>query len=302
MDASTENGTLPLGRQLAGERERQGLSRAELAQRLHMSPSQVEALEAGEYSRLPRGPFLRGFVRNYAKALGLEPEALVAQLSQDRPAESAPRIVVPSQNIRFDPLGERLANPYVKAAGLATVVISLGFAAMYWWFFIRPTPPAAHKTPEPPRSAVPAPARSSAPPAAPAVTPPASSQPAAPAANAIPPATSLPQDVKSDSAALKSEERKADVPKAESKAAAPAKGEAVLRFRFKGESWVEVRDARENVVYQRLNPADSEDTLTARLPLKVIIGNATEVSMRFNDRDFPLEPYTKVAVARFTLE
>ena len=301
MDASTDNAT-PLGRQLAGERERQGLSRAEVAQRLHMSPSQVEALESGEYSRLPRGPFLRGFVRNYAKALGLEPETFVAQLSQDRPAESAPRIVVPSQNIRFDPLGERLANPYVKAAGLATVVIALGFAAMYWWFFIRPTPPAAHKAAEPPRAAVPASSRSATPSVAPSTGSTPSGQPTTPATTLVPPASVPPQEVKPEPAPPEAEERKAEPAKADVRPAAPAKGEAVLRFRFKGESWVEVRDARDNVVYQRLNAADSEDTVSARLPLKVIVGNAPEVSLRFNDRDFPLEPYTKVAVARFTLE
>ena len=36
--------TAPLGEVLARERERQGLSRSEVAQRLHMSASQVEAL------------------------------------------------------------------------------------------------------------------------------------------------------------------------------------------------------------------------------------------------------------------
>ncbi len=123
---------------LAAERERQGLARADVAQRLHMSVSQVEALEAADYARLPRGTFLRGFTRNYARSLGLDAEALVDLLAQDAPRENAPRIVVPSQNIRFDPLSHRLANPYVKAAGIATAVVMLGFATMYWWLFVRP--------------------------------------------------------------------------------------------------------------------------------------------------------------------
>ena len=36
-----------LGAAFAAERERQGLSRADVAHRLHMSPFQIEALEAG---------------------------------------------------------------------------------------------------------------------------------------------------------------------------------------------------------------------------------------------------------------
>jgi len=40
------------GRVLAAERERQGLGPADIAQRLHMSVWQVEALEAGNYTKL----------------------------------------------------------------------------------------------------------------------------------------------------------------------------------------------------------------------------------------------------------
>src|SRR4029079_10288808 len=81
------------GRTLAAERERQGLGPADIAQRLHMSVSQVEALEADDYSRLPRGPFLRGFVRNYAKALALPADDLLARLAKGGPTDPAPRIV-----------------------------------------------------------------------------------------------------------------------------------------------------------------------------------------------------------------
>ena len=34
----------------------------------------------------------------------------------------------------------------------------------------------------------------------------------------------------------------------------------------------------------------------------VIIGNAPEVRLLYNDHEFDLEPHTKVAVARFTVE
>jgi cytoskeleton protein RodZ len=332
VESAAEHTAPPPGQLLAAERERQGLSRVEIAQRLHMSPSQIEALETGEYSRLPKGPFLRGFVRNYAKALGLDPDAFVESITRERPTEGAPRIVVPSQNIRFDPLGERLSGPYVRAAGLAAVVIALGFAAMYWWLFIRPAPPATHKpvaeaprtAPSQPPAVEPARSQALAEPAAPAPAPNASSGLAAPAqpataVTASPPppakgattksepaaAKSAPSASKTEPAPAKSEERRPEAAKPDASVAAaptPAKGEAALQFSFKGESWVEVRDASDKVVFQRLNPGDTEATVTGKLPLRVIVGNAGEVSMRYNGRDFPLEPHTKVAVARFTLE
>ena len=170
MGANENNAaaTKPLGRMLADQRERQGLSRLDVAQRLHMSAYQVEALESGDYQRLPKGTFLRGFVRNYAKLLGMPAESVLPLLSESMPGGKRPGIVVPTQNIRFDPLGERLSNPYVKAGALAFVAIAVAFAAMYWWLFIRSTPPAtfarnvpAEPVPAKPDAAAPAPASES---------------------------------------------------------------------------------------------------------------------------------------------
>lgn len=301
----------PLGRILSEERERQGLSRTEVAQRLHMSASQIEAIESGEYSRLPQGPFLRGFVRNYGKLLGLDAGMLLSQLAQVAPRNAAPDIIVPSQNIRFDPMGERLASPYVKAGVLAVVVVALAFAAMYWWLFIRPTPPAAQakkaaaekaaaETPRggPPQqiAAPPITAPDPVPPSpAPTMTEPpepAKVEPSrAEAAKVEPPRT--------QSQAAKLEMAKADATKAD---AARRAGLRTLRLRFHAESWVEVRDAQGTVLFSRLNAGGSQAEVAGRPPLSVVVGNAPEVDATYEGRDFPLEPHTKVAVARFTLE
>src|SRR3954462_46516 len=116
MDNATDNetreATPPLGALLAEGREHHGLSRNEVAQRLHMSPSQVEALKSGDYTRLPKGTFLRGFVRNYAKLVAIDPESVLPLLAEGMPRDPAPRIVVPTQNIRFDPLRDRFSGPW----------------------------------------------------------------------------------------------------------------------------------------------------------------------------------------------
>ncbi|HWH39272.1 MAG TPA: DUF4115 domain-containing protein [Usitatibacter sp.] len=76
----------------------------------------------------------------------------------------------------------------------------------------------------------------------------------------------------------------------------------MLAFHFDAESWVEVRGANNRVLMQRTNAAGSDAEVTGRLPLRVIVGNASHVSLRYNGQDFPLAPHTKVDVARFTLE
>ena len=315
MESAAENvAARPLGRILADEREKQGLARAEVAQRLHMSAYQVEALESGDYGRLPKGTFLRGFVRNYAKLLNLDAAELLTHLADAAPRSPAASIVVPSQNIRFDPLGERLSNPYVKAAAFAVVALGLAFAAIYWWLFIRPAPPAgvARK-----------PAVEQGPPQQIAASSQPAPEPVAPTpaptmeAPTEPPATAEPPKADPKAASAKAEKAKAEVAKAETRAAerkaeaantaqnraaAAAGGAATLRFRFKGESWVEIRDAQGKVLLSRLNQRGTEAEVAGRPPLSVIVGNAPDVQVLYNEREFPLEPHTKVAVARFTVE
>ena len=277
----------PLGRILADERERQGLARAEVAQRLHMSAYQVEALENGDYGRLPKGTFLRGFVRNYAKLLNLEAAALLSHLADAAPRGPKPGIVVPSQNIRFDPLGERLSNPYVKAAVFAVVALGLAFAAIYWWLFIRPAPPGGSAKRPAVEQGPPQQLAASAQPAPEVVAP-----TPAPVMEALveAPAKVEPAKMEKGKAAAAAEKLKAE------------RAAATLRLRFKGESWVEVRDAQGKVLLSRLNLRGTEAEVAGRPPLSVIIGNAPEVQVIYNERAFPLEPHTRVAVARFTVE
>jgi cytoskeleton protein RodZ len=280
-----------LGQALAAERERQGLSRADVAQRLHMSAYQVEAIETGDYTRLPKGTFLRGFVRNYAKVLGLPADALLAMLSEGSAPDKRPGIVVPTESIRFDPLGQRLDNPYVKAVVIAFVLIALGFAAMYWWLFVRPTRGAVAQKTVVVETPMPAPAARQVPPpavlarveAAPMATPPAAAE------------------------AKKAEAKKVDAPKAEPPKAEPLKVAnaapgSTLKFVFKGSSWVEVRDSRGRLLFSRLNSPGSDAEVSGKPPFNVVVGNAPEVQLYYNDHEFDLEPHTKVAVARFTVE
>ena len=293
--------TRPLGQVLAAERERQGLARADVAQRLHMSPSQVEALEVGDYSRLPRGTFLRGFVRNYARLLHLEPERLLPLLAEGVPHDKAPGIVVPSEKIRFDPVGERLANPYVKAALVAFVLLMLGFAGLYWWLFIRPTPPAAEAARKPAAAAQPsgAPQQVAVAPVGPAETPPPveapkDEAPKSEGANGTAPSKATARPVEGTHVAPSTAQPAAST--------APPAGEHRLAFRFSDDSWVEIRDARGRTLMSKLNSAGSQAEVTGRAPFTVIVGNAPGVQMTFDDRPYDLQPHSRVGVARLTVQ
>jgi cytoskeleton protein RodZ len=297
-DSSDPSESLTLGQTLSRERERQGLSRGDVAQRLHMSAWQIEALEVGDYSRLPKGTFLRGFVRNYAKLLALPGESVLSMLKEGRPHDPAPGIVVPTQNIRFDPLGDRLSSPYVKASVYAVVAVAAAFAFMYWWLFVKPAPPGV----EPKNIVAVVPQNVASPPlTAPTEPPPPKdlTLPAAPEPRAAevargePPKAAAPAKVENAKTALLSPAAPTIAPKG---------AERRLRFRFEGESWVEVRDARGRVLFQQLNAPGSEAEVTAKPPFTIVVGNAPDVELLMNGEAFDLEPHTRVAVARFKVE
>jgi cytoskeleton protein RodZ len=94
------------------------------------------------------------------------------------------------------------------------------------------------------------------------------------------------------------EAKKAEPPKAPVNAAQGS----TLKFVFKGQSWVEVRDKQGKLLFSRLNSPGSDAEVSGKPPFNVIVGNAPEVQVFYDDREFDLEPHTKVAVARFTVE
>ena len=92
------------GMQLAAARRSCNLSVADVAHQLKLSPAQVEAMEAGEYQRLPGAVFVRGFIRNYARLLKIDPEPLVAQAENRLPPP--PQVVVETLASLVEELGQ----------------------------------------------------------------------------------------------------------------------------------------------------------------------------------------------------
>lgn len=76
-----------LGEVLRQARSRKGFSIGEVAERLKLSARQVEALEQGVYHGLPEPVFVRGFLRSYARLLGLDEAVLEAQIQAVFPSE-----------------------------------------------------------------------------------------------------------------------------------------------------------------------------------------------------------------------
>ncbi|SSW65920.1 hypothetical protein AVE30378_01855 [Achromobacter veterisilvae] len=69
-----------IGSALRALRQSKGWSLDEVSSRIKFSTKQIEALENEEWAALPTGVSLRGLVRNYARLLGADSQAIVDSL------------------------------------------------------------------------------------------------------------------------------------------------------------------------------------------------------------------------------
>lgn len=88
---AASNEAQSLGQRLRQAREAKHISLETAEEVTRIRRKYLEALEADDYSALPGTVFLRGFVRNYAQFLGLDPEAMLALLPAD-PAPAPPPV------------------------------------------------------------------------------------------------------------------------------------------------------------------------------------------------------------------
>ncbi len=75
-----------------------------------------------------------------------------------------------------------------------------------------------------------------------------------------------------------------------------------LIFVFADKSWTEVKDATQNIIFGQNNLAGTRQVVSGKPPYELVIGNAPSVQLQYGDRQIDLRPYTKVDVARLTLE
>lgn len=83
-------GALSIGAALRATRQRLGHSLQDVCDSTRIKRAYLEALEEMRLEDLPSRPFTIGYVRSYARALGLDPEAAVERFKQDVPMEAEP--------------------------------------------------------------------------------------------------------------------------------------------------------------------------------------------------------------------
>lgn len=281
-----------VGAQLMQGRLARGLSISDVAQRLKLGERQVEALEAGNWNSLPGATIVRGFVRNYARLLEIDSNGLMSQLDEIlvKPAESlAVPEMRPTKPLRT---GSGRRNSTVVMAAMLSLLVA---AVLY---FLMPNDLSSLR--DGVKGLLDSVARKET------AVPSESSASGAPAQEPVLPPGATPQQVLNPQA----------VPAAEAPAPVPAKppaqeqtpvvhpGDAVAQLRFvvDKESWVEVRDRDNKVIFSQRMGTGMEQSVNGQGPLSLVIGYSPGVRLYWRGQAIDLAPHTRADVARLVLE
>ena len=71
---------------------------------------------------------------------------------------------------------------------------------------------------------------------------------------------------------------------------------------FEQESWVEIRDRNERVIFSQLNRPGTQQFVNGMPPFSIVVGNAQGVRLTYEDRPVDLASHTKIDVARLILQ
>lgn len=317
------------GRRLRVLRQTKGWEIERVASQLHLRAHLVEALEQDRFHELPGPVFVMGYLRNYARLLGIDPEPLIGAYRAATPNQE------PHAAWTSGP-----SRPEVGSGHILVRLVSLGLflaviAMLAWWWQNRPEAPDApflesgspglpllrgdesshggfpleepetlDTLPGPVEGDPEAQAQDPAPPTA----TPDSGEPVAPGDLATaPPVTSLGEvtDPGSQAAETTGEPVAATTPgAAEAAPDAPATGTrpAEVVLTFSGTSWVNVQDASGKVILNREMRKGDRRVLEGQPPYSFVIGNAKAATLTVGDKALDLSVRGRGGVARFKLD
>lgn len=272
QDSNPETPVAGPGARLMQARLDLHLAREDVSTKLNMSSRQIQALEENDYSLLPGPTYVRGYLRNYALMLGLDPAPILATYSQTvaKPAQARSEQDAPVREITS-------RHHQIRFTTYLVAFIVIGLAAAWWQGRdVRPPNPlltSFEQADGPAAPASDAPATETAQQPGPPAAPPSLATPD-PATPLIPVVTSL---------------------------AVPSGPHGRLVLHVDRESWVDIRDGRQTKLVYGTFQAGRVLTFDAATPISVFLGNAAGVRAEYNGRPVEITKHKAGVTARFSL-
>ena len=291
--------TQSIGQVLKAARLAQVMSVQDIARQLRLSEKQIEAIEDDDHSKFPNQIFLRGFIRNYAKLVREDTKKFSQLLGETFPPTS-------TQAITFSVDGTPFIPDHKKSKGnliILLIVVLVSSLSVYEVYRSGGDDPKTNENIE--NGTV--------------------------AETIIQLETEIeqvPEDNQNQlSSVIKSngsdfnvlieevevdqqggdfldKEQKVETALEVEDKPVESGGGGTLRFKFTGESWVEVKDAEGKKIFSQTSPGNTEETVNGSPPFSLTIGNAASVRLFYNDEPVDLILYTNTngGVARLSLD
>lgn len=321
------------GESLRKARESKGWTVAEVAAQLNLTPQRLGQIEVGAFDKLPGHTFARGYVRAYAKLLGMDQNRLVLEFDQLTGSDAAGSSVHSLGHI------EEPARYTQNVLRFVSFILLLGLAGMgfYWWQeqsgrqVDQPVVTSGigqvevegadgatqiHVLDEPEDQAVIA-AQEGTELNLPSVSaditaqPETSSDPLAPS-EPVPPVVSEEQAATPAAGVPPTEPAPSSEPPSESAAGVPAPqspaeplvaaaGEGVVALQFSADCWVQLRDANNKVLFSALKRKGESLEVAGKAPLELRLGYARGAQVSYNGAPIDVKPFVTGETARIKL-
>lgn len=339
MKAAQSEVTQPIrsnpGDSLRQAREARGLSVGLVAEQLNLTVQRLAQIEAGEFEQLPGMTFARGYIRAYAKLLGLDQNRLVLEFDQFTGTDAAGSNVHSLGRIE-EPV--RYSQRILRLVSFLLLLALIGGGFLWWQDQGRPVASLAdlgleqvlvdgadgttqvHSLAEPEDQAVLAAQGSQQ------VDPlPLPAEPQALTETAGDAEVPVGEAVVIDSSEVASAVESAAVPvpsepavvapqpapvvapveppvAAEAPApVAAAAGQGVIGLQFTADCWTQVTDADGKVLLSALKRSGEHVELTGKVPMELRLGFARGAQVSYNGASVDVSPYTSGETARLKL-
>ncbi|WP_025580288.1 cytoskeleton protein RodZ [Vibrio parahaemolyticus] len=302
---SIEAGTL-----LKNKRESLGMTQKQVADRLRLRVSVIEDIENNRFESQQVATFTRGYLRSYAKFVGLDEKVVLVALEQTADVKSK------EQEIEMQSFSRKTKhekhNSRIMLLTWVIAIVIIGISAAWWWqnqqenslaqvvaeANVETSQPSADEiadidlmTEEELIASTPAELAASNNTASESSINAAQTDEVVPAETEESTTEATQEPVALIEAAEEVQEASPVVPE----------GMTLLTMKFKADCWIQVKDTNGKTLVSGTQKPGQDVELTGKAPFKVILGAPEGVTMTFASEPVDLSGYTSGKVARFTL-
>ncbi|MGL6536490.1 cytoskeleton protein RodZ [Aeromonas hydrophila] len=291
------------GQLLRNAREQLGWTREQVASRIHLRLTLIAAIESDTYDKHTSHTFIRGYLRTYAKLVGIPEETILA--AYDKLG------LTPPDNIDMQSFSRRSRqqanDSRLKVVTWLVILVLIALSVAWWWQSTARRSAGDEALAATEMSATSNTPSATVPPAVDVADPVVAPATSAAAATSIDPvmsaaATTLPVDASSAVAttAVATSAATATQPAADAATSEPAKVPQ-LKMSFTADCWLDVKDAKGKTLFSGLKKANDELVLEGPEPLKFIIGAPMAVNIEYQGKSIDMSRYNNGRTARLSL-